>query len=140
MPFLLTPKGRQVLRKLFPLKRAHRANHKSPLAVKRSTTTYLAKQGWKVSISTTPAVWYGWYRTKGGSYKGKVTASTPPQFYIQKPPQGLKTKHSHSACFTKLDDDWYSVHFRIMPKDLDSGVIKLERILYEAYLLTQKSA
>jgi len=112
-----------------------------PIAVKRDTEPYLPKQGWKLNTSTTPAEWHGYYRTRFGSYKGRIIASTPPQFYIHKPPAGLKERHSHKACFTAMKDDgWYSAHFSKLPKDLDSGVIKLERILYEAYLLTQKSA
>ena len=122
----------QLLKKLLPFGK--------PIEVKRSAAPYIEQTGWQQSISTTPREWHGYYRTRFGSYKGRITASTPPQFYIHKPPAGLKTKHSHSACFTALADGWYSVHFRIMPKDLDSGVIKLERILCEAYLLTQKTA
>jgi hypothetical protein len=111
-----------------------------PIEVKRSTAPYIEKNGWQLCTSTTPSEWRGYFRTRFGSYKARITVSNPPQYYIHKPPAGLKTRHSHSACFTALADGWYSVHFRIMPKDLDSGVIKLERILCEAYLLTQKSA
>ena len=113
-----------------------------PIAVKRSTSAipYIEKTGWQLCSSTTPSEWRGYYRTRFSSYKGRITTSTPPQYYLHKPPKGLKERHSHSACFTALPDSWYSVHFRIPPKDLDSGVIKLERILCEAYLLTQKSA
>jgi len=109
-----------------------------PIAVKRSTTTYLDKQGWKQSTSTTPPEWHGYFRTRFGSYKGKITASTPPQFYFQHPPEGL-ARHSHRACFHPLPGGWYHVHFSRV-KDLDSGVIKLERILHEAFLLSQKTA
>ena len=107
-----------------------------PIAVKRSAESYLAKQGWQLDTGTTPAVWHGYYRTRFGSWKGRITASTPPQYYIYKPPKGLKERHIHKACFAPLADGWFSVHFRIQPRDLDSGVIKLERILCEAYLLS----
>jgi hypothetical protein len=114
-----------------------------PIAVKRSTSAipYIERTGWERATSTTPAEWRGYFRTRFGSYKGRIIASTPPQYYIYKPPKGLKERHSHAACFSKLGEDgWFSVHFSKVPKDLDSGVIKLERILCEAYLLTQKSA
>src|SRR5438105_2204298 len=79
-----------------------------PIAVKRSTDPYLPKQGWQLDTSTIPAAWHGYYRTRFGSYKGRITASTPPQFYIHKPPKGLKERHSHGACFTKIGDDgWF---------------------------------
>jgi hypothetical protein len=111
-----------------------------PIAVKRtsSATPYIEQKGWR-ETGTSPREWHGYYRTRFGSYKGRITASTPPQFYIYKPPEGLTTRHVHKFCFDRSPDGWCSVHFRVLPKDLDSGVIKLERILCEAYLLTHKS-
>jgi hypothetical protein len=110
------------------------------ITIKRSTRTYMEGTGWQ-HTSTTPREWHGYYRTRFGSYKGRIIASTPPQFHVYNPPKGLKERHSHAACFNKIGDyAWYSVHFKILPKDLDSGVIELERILREAYLLTQKTA
>ena len=125
------------LKKLKSLKNVLRFS--KPLAVKRtsSETPYLEKTGWR-ETGTTPREWHGYYRTRFGSYKGRITASTPPQYYIHKPPRGLKERHSHAACFHALTDGWYNAHFSVVPKDLASGVIKLERILSEAYLLTQK--
>ena len=111
-----------------------------PIAITRSSKRYIEGTGWQ-QTNTTPCEWHGYYRTRFGSWKGRIIASTPPQFYIYKPPKGLKERHSHAACFNKIGDDgWYSSHFKKMPRDLDSGVIELERILCEAYLLTQKSA
>jgi hypothetical protein len=110
-----------------------------PIAVKRSSAPYIEKTGWR-ETGTMPAEWHGYYRTRFGSYKGRITASTPPQYYIYQPPEGLTTKHTHKNCFYLMRDNWCSVHFKIQPRDLDSGVIKLERILCEAYLLTHKTA
>jgi hypothetical protein len=112
-----------------------------PIAITRSRRRYMDEMGWEQSTRTSPAEWHGYYRTRFGSYKGRIIASTPPQYYIYKPPRGLKERHSHSACFSKFGEDgWYSSHFSIPPKDLDSGVIKLERVLCEAYLLTGKTS
>ena len=122
----------QQLKKLLPIGK--------PMTVQRSSTPYIEKMGWQQTTSFFRREWHGYYRTRFGSYKGRITASTPPQFYIYKPPKGLKERHSHKACFTALKDGWYSVHFNTIPRDLDSGVIKLERILCEAYLLTDKTA
>jgi hypothetical protein len=113
---------------------------KHPMVVKRGARPYIEMQGWKQVSRTTPPEWHGYYRIRFRSYKGKIKASTPPQFYIYKPPEALTTRHSHRACFTTLADGWCSVHFRIMPRDLDSGVMQLERILREAFLLSQTSA
>jgi hypothetical protein len=110
------------------------------IAITRSKKRYIEETGWEQTTSTFPHEWHGFYRTMVGSYKGRIIASTPPRYYIHKPPKGLTTKHSHKACFHLMPDNWCSVHFAIVPKDLDSGVLKLERILYEAYLLTDKTA
>jgi len=109
-----------------------------PIEVKRRTSEipYIEKTGWKLSTSTTPAEWHGYYRTRVRSYKGKIKTTTPPQFYIYQPPEGLTTRHDHKRCFYLAPDGWCSVHFNVVPKDLSSGIIKLERILYEAYLLS----
>ena len=110
------------------------------IAIIRSGKLYIEGTGWEQATGTTPREWHGYYRTKFGSWKGRIIASNPPQYFIYKPPAGLTTKHSHKFCFNLASDGWCSAHFKIMPKDLDSGVIKLERILCEAYLLTHKSA
>lgn len=108
-----------------------------PIAITRSRRRYIEEMDWQQSTRTTPPEWHGYYRTRFRSYKGRIIASTPPQYYIYKPPKGLKERHIHKACFSKFGEDgWFSVHFRIQPRDLDSGVIKLERILCEAYLLS----
>jgi|GraSoiStandDraft_32_1057276.scaffolds.fasta_scaffold1499421_1 hypothetical protein len=123
------------------------ANGASPIPVKRDTRTYLEKQGWTLTNSSYPATWNGYYRTRVASYRGLIKTMTPPKFYVYKPPAGLTTKHEHKACFHEAPEigaGWYWIHFSTAlnptPRDLDSGVIKLERILYEAYVLTQKSA
>jgi hypothetical protein len=137
---IATKRPLKTLKPLLSLKNVLRFG--KPIAVQRtsSATLYIEKTGWKQSTSTSPAEWHGYFRTRFGSWKGKIKTTTPPQYSIYKPPAGLTTKHSHKRCFDLASDGWCSVHFNIVPKDLDSGVIKLERILYEAYLLTQKSA
>ena len=117
---------------------------KTHISVKRDTRTYIERQGWTLSNGSWPPTWHGYYRTKVGSWKGMIKTTTPPGFYIFKPPEGLTTKHSHRLCFHPTPDGWCSVHFNTAlhptPRDLDSAVIKLEKILYEAYVLTQKTA
>lgn len=151
MPRLLSPKGKSVLRKLFPFKKIRpaptplllmRTESTTPIPVTRDSRSYLEKQGWTLDTSSYPSTWHGFYRTRAGSWKGKIALSAAnPDFYIYKPPEGLYTKHSHKSCFHPRSDSWCWVHFTTTHRDLDSGVIKLERILYEAYILgTQKSA
>jgi hypothetical protein len=110
-----------------------------PREVKRSQKTYLEEQHWSRTGTGPGARWDGFYRTRSGSYRGKIECSSPPKFYVKEPPEGL-SHHKHRPCFTDLKSGgWWSVHFRTQPKDLDSGVMELERILYEAVLLSKKT-
>jgi hypothetical protein len=106
--------------------------------VKRSRKTYLEEQHWRRTGFGLPARWVGWYRTRYGSYRGKIECSTPPKFFVKDPPEGL-SRHRHHMCFSEKSGGWWSVHFRTQPKDLDSGVMELERIFHEAYLLSKKT-
>jgi hypothetical protein len=110
---------------------------KRRILVKRSRKSYLAERGWVLTGSGADERWEGYYRTRFGSYKGKIEPGCyPPKFYVKDPPEGL-AKHKHWACFTDLKNGgWRSVHFRILPKDIASGVIGIERILHEAFQLS----
>jgi hypothetical protein len=107
------------------------------LTVKRSSATYLIQQGWKLTKGSERR-WEGYYRTRYGSFRGKVEHSSPPKFYIHNPPEPLH--HHHWACFTEASGGWYSIHFKIRPKDADSGVMEIERLINEAFWLFKKTA
>jgi hypothetical protein len=129
---LLNPlklKSRLLLQRLLALKRG--------TIIRRSPKTYLRQQGWSLSALSIDSEWHGYYRTRYGSFKGRVIASSSnPRFYIYKPPEKLR-RHKHWCCFTDQTNGWYSVHFRRMPKDLDSGVMEIERIIGESMKLNK---
>lgn len=106
---------------------------KRRITVNRSSISYIKQKGWKFTHSLVSPRWEGYYRSCFGSFRGKVETLSSPHFYIHKPPEVLR-RHSHWACFTDRSGGWYSVHFRTMPKDLDSGVMTIERIIHEAFL------
>jgi hypothetical protein len=113
---------------------------KKPIAIARSNRPYIVDQGWQRVSGATYPEWHGYYRIRFGSFKGRVEMSYQPKYYVRNPPAGI-TRHSHSACFTDLrNGGWWSVHWKIQPQDIDSGVMELERILREAYLLTKQPA
>src|SRR5918999_5802919 len=95
-----------LLKRLIPIKRR--------ITVKRSTSPYLVQQGWKLTNGS-EGRWEGYYRSRYGSYKGKIEHSSPLKFYIHNPPEPLR--HHHWVCFTALPGGWYSVHFKLLPKD-----------------------
>jgi hypothetical protein len=129
---LLNPlklKRRLILQRLLALRRG--------TIIRRSPKTYLSQRGWRRAFLLSGSEWQGYYRTRFGSFKGRVAASNPPRFYIFKPPENLK-RHSHWSCFTDQGGNgWYSVHFRRMPTDLDSGVMEIERIIGESMKLNK---
>lgn len=102
--------------------------------VKRASGTFLREQGWRLINAWSDPQWVGYYRIgRFGSFKGKVESLSSPRFYIHNPPEVLR-RHSHWACFTDHGGGWYRVHFRKMPKELDSGLMCILRILTEAFL------
>jgi hypothetical protein len=127
MPIILDPK---LLTKLFP--------PKLKSLVKRSTTTYLPAQGWQLTDGVVNPRWEGYYRTKFGSFKGRIDPRAEPKhcFAIYNPPAPLR-KH-HWSCFIKrqgeTENGWYSVHLLPFPNDLDSGVLAIERVIHEAFV------
>ena len=98
--------------------------------INRSSKTYLTEKGWRKSKSYPGYEWQGYYRARYGSFKGRVLANASPSFYVYRPPEALKL-NSHSACFSSQGNGWYNVHFKRVPKDVDSGVMAIERILTE---------
>jgi hypothetical protein len=104
--------------------------------INRSSKTYLTEKGWRQFKPYPGYEWQGYYRTRYGSFKGRVVASTPsPSFYVYKPPEKLKNSHPHKLCFTSQGNGWHSVHFKRVPKDIDSGVMAIEQTLYESIRL-----
>ncbi len=132
MPNILTP-----LKKLL--------HFKKPVAIKRSTKTYLKGQGWRLTYEKREEQLEGFYRSRYGSYSGKIQnlSSSKPSFFIKDPPQELKQHPYHGNCFThrpQMGNGWYSVHFSTLPRDLDSGVLNIERTLNESFLIAKKTA
>jgi hypothetical protein len=110
------------------------------VTVQRSTRPYYEEQGWQVSGGrwfSTPKL-TGYYRTPFGSYKGEIDPSYL-KFSIINPPEELKS-HSHWVCFSYRGGGRYSVHFRIRPRDIDSGIMQVERMLCESFEKNHRSA
>lgn len=112
------------LKKLLLLKRC--------AVVKRRRTTYMIQQGWELKGGADPH-WEGWYKTPQGNFRGWIDQLARPRYCIYKPPEALQ-HHRHRSCFTdQKHHGWHTVHFATLPKDLDSGVLEIERILRQAF-------
>ena len=84
--------------------------------------------------------WYGYYRTKFGSFEGKIRPRLlqSPKYYLRNPPKEMKS-HPEWSCFMKHDNGWYSVHFITAPESIDEGIKSLEEIIAEAFRIAQES-
>jgi hypothetical protein len=107
--------------------------------VKRSNKSYLQEQGWLLTNGHSRPVWEGYYRSRYGSFKGRIELSLPPKYYIYNPPEPLR--YHHWSCFTQASSSgWHSIHFSTVPKDASSGVLAIERLINDAFLIYQKTA
>jgi len=75
----------------------------------------------------------GYYRTSIGAFPGRIYRyrSTSPSFYISELPPGIK-QHEHRPCFQSRSGGEYFVHFSPNPRDPDTGIRQIEKILAEA--------
>lgn len=75
----------------------------------------------------------GYYRTFYGSFKGIVELkhSGNHRFFIIAPPSELK-KHPHWPCFLWRGNGKYVLHFDKLPKNVDEGIIAMEKLIQEA--------
>ena len=112
-----------------------------PLTLPRSRTPYLKEQGWRDRVVDGVPELHGWYRSRYGSFYGviKHPTSSKPSLLIKEPPDCLRS-HSHWPCFTAQGDNWYRIHFSIMPKDLASAVLHIEGVLNESFVRAKKTA
>jgi hypothetical protein len=103
------------------------------IAVRRSQRNYAEEQGWQQKNGG----WFGsprlegYYRTKFGSFKGEIKPESL-SFFIIHPPDELR-HHSHWSCFSLRPGGKYSIHFAHRPRDIDSGILQVERILHESF-------
>jgi hypothetical protein len=106
------------------------------IRVQRSARPYFEEQGWERHAAgwlSTKTVLRGFYRTPHGSFEGEIALGSSLNFYIIHPPQALKN-HSHWICYHYRGGDRYWIHFSQRPKDVDSGIMSVERMLCEAFL------
>ena len=113
---------------------------KQPVSIPRSHRSYKETQGWYLTNGKAEPAWHGFYRTRYGSFTGKIENLSYPRFFVKNPPKELQ-HHSHAVCFSgPTSGGWYSVHFSTLPKDLDSGIMQIERTLHESFILAKKRA
>lgn len=101
---------------------------RSAIVVRPAPTTLWQEKGWTVRGTKLR----GQYEGPRGKYEGRIEnhASPRPKFYIRNPPRGLEA-HRHAACFMPRGDGWRFVHFGRKPREPDSGIRTIERILHE---------
>ncbi len=110
-----------------------------PVKVQRSKEPYHVEQGWQrtsISFLSPNVKLKGYYRTRYGSFRGEIKLGSSPSFYIINPPDELRG-HSHWQCFSPRGGGRYSIHFAVRPRDVDSGIMRIERMIHEAFALAK---
>lgn len=120
--------------KVFPLNRqiTYRKKGNEIIDVRKvvrpNPLPYHLEKGWQKN----GRVHEGYYRCRLGAFKGEIEERFNGDFafFIFDPPQKILSS-SHGACFTRAGDNRYHVHFGVNSGDLDSGIMAVERLLYQ---------
>jgi hypothetical protein len=107
-----------------PLPRAPR-QHVGP----RPGDPYWRERGWTQQAT---GRFTGWYQAGRVRFEGRVDAKGRVFLILIHHPPAWLCAHPHWVCFQHDKDGWYAVHFGTPPGDVSSGIMKIERILYEA--------
>ena len=90
---------------------------------------YWVEQGWKLMGNKLG----GYYRTLYKAFPGHIDLfdSGKHRYFIQNPPPQLQ-QHRHWPCFVHKGAGLYWVHFHIEPRNVDTGIVTIEKILGES--------
>jgi len=104
--------------------------HAPATPIQRREMPYWQEYGWSRQAN----VYTGNYQTQYGAFQGWIEQerSGKIDFYLYKPSDEIRS-HSHWTCFQHRGNDWYLVHMAKEPKDVDSGIMTIERLIKEAY-------
>lgn len=97
--------------------------------VRPNPLPYHLERGWKKVGRT----YQGYYRCRLGAFRGEIEErfnGTLKFFIFDPPPQVFNG--SHKACFTPNGGNRYHVHFGVNTENLDSGIMAIERVLYQS--------
>lgn len=102
---------------------------KTRLDVRPSASPYYLEDGWQDKGDHLE----GYYRCQFGAWLGWIEKRQGGEygFFIQQPPEKIFSG-PHRACFTQRDINWWHVHFKVNSQNIDSGIMAIERILYES--------
>jgi len=97
--------------------------------VRPSSLAYHLEKGWQKKRK----VYEGYYRCRLMSVRGLIEERPGGdyKFYIFDPPEAVLTG-SHKACFTNVGAGRYHVHFGVDAGNIDSGIMAVERLLYQS--------
>lgn len=96
--------------------------------IPKPTRYYWQERGWKRDGH----VLTGEYRTDYGNVLGTISFEPTVgfRFYVHNPPKELRI-HPYWPDFTLVGGDLYLLHFATDPKDIDSGIVAIEKLLNE---------
>lgn len=97
--------------------------------VRPNPLPYYLERGWQKVGNT----WQGYYRCKLGAWKGLIEERPDGdyKFFIFNPPPSALSGN-HGPCFSNIGGDRFHIHFQRNSQNLDSGIMSVERTLYES--------
>lgn len=97
--------------------------------VQRNSVPFFQERGWRRKNGSLR----GFYRTRHGSFEGwiKNPFSKNADYYIKRPPKAV-VSGPHGACFTERRREVFSIHFSPRPRDVNTGIRAVERVILEA--------
>ncbi|MDP3041767.1 MAG: hypothetical protein Q8N62_03415 [Candidatus Omnitrophota bacterium] len=101
---------------------------KKVIEVKANPLPYHLEKGWQ----KIRGVHHGYYRCRLGAFKGEIEERPGGdyKFFIFDPPEEV-LNGPHAPCFTHVGNNRHHVHFGVNSEDLDSGIMAVERLLYQ---------
>lgn len=109
-----------------------------PLRIKRSLKPYWEENGWIRSPRGLGFSYHGRYKISLlTDFQGLIEEYRLPtelRFYIYEPTGKILDHPEHGACFNNHKGGGkFFIHFSRQPRDIDSGIIHIERIIHEIY-------
>lgn len=109
------------------LPRALRQKQPSVVVLRKKLPIWQEKR-WKRNSNS----YVGYYQVKDGRWFGEVRHPYTGEIevFIQRPPASLQ-KHPHWHCFHYLGNGLHKLHFSQKPRDVDSAILLMERLIRE---------
>jgi len=115
------------------IRQIRKVSKEGPNIVSRNQYQYWQEMGWK--LSEEKKLLTGFYRTRKGSFQGEIKNpfSASAEYFIIDPPEEVLTG-THKRCFTDRGRNRFSIHWNIIPSDVNVGINGIEKLIQDSLL------